>query len=130
MTPAQRDAYVEFAVTAAAAAGAAILPHFRAPIAVVDKGGARGYDPVTEADRAAESVIRTAIAQAFPDHGICGEEHGPEPGRDPWTWATLFARVVAINLIAKTTLLDPAVTTDADIFSAESAVYDRLLPSL
>ena len=86
MTPADRDAFVEFAVTAAAAAGAAILPHFRAPITVTDKGGARGYDPVTEADRAAESVIRTAIAQAFPDHGICGEEHGHEPGREPWTW--------------------------------------------
>ena len=59
MTPEERDAFVDFAVTAAAAAGAAILPHFRASITVTDKGGARGYDPVTEADRAAESVIRT-----------------------------------------------------------------------
>src|SRR5436190_1303115 len=74
MTPEERDAFVDFAVTAAAAAGAAILPHFRASITVTDKGGARGYDPVTEADRAAESVIRTAIAQAYPTHGICGEE--------------------------------------------------------
>jgi myo-inositol-1(or 4)-monophosphatase len=86
MTPAERDAFVEFAVTAAAAAGAAILPHFRASLIVTDKGGTHGYDPVTEADRAAESVIRTAIAQAYPDHGICGEEQGHEPGREPWTW--------------------------------------------
>jgi hypothetical protein len=49
---------------------------------------------------------------------------------DPHAWAVTFARVVAINLIAKATLLDPAVTTDGDIFSAVSAVYDRFLPSL
>lgn len=49
---------------------------------------------------------------------------------DPLTWATLFARVAAVNLIAKATLLDPAVTTDGDVFSAVTAVYDRFLPSL
>jgi len=86
MTPGARDAYVEFAVRAAHAAGAAILPHFRAPIAVDDKGGPRGYDPVTEADRAAESVIRTMIAQAYPAHGIHGEEQGRQAGREPYTW--------------------------------------------
>jgi 3-hydroxyisobutyrate dehydrogenase-like beta-hydroxyacid dehydrogenase len=48
---------------------------------VDDKGGARGYDPVTEADRAAEAVIRAAIARRIPDHGIHGEEHGAQPGR-------------------------------------------------
>ena len=63
------------------AAGDAILPHFRAPIDVEDKGGARGYDPVTEADRAAEAVIRAAIAHRYPDHGIHGEEHGRLAGR-------------------------------------------------
>lgn len=50
--------------------------------------------------------------------------------RDPFSWATLFARLVALQLISKTTLLDPAVTTDGDIFSAEGAVYDRFLASL
>ena len=71
---------------AAIAAGEAILPHFRAPIDVEDKGGARGYDPVTEADRAAEAVIRAAIASRYPDHGIHGEEHGRLPGRSRFTW--------------------------------------------
>ena len=57
----ERDAaFAEFAWQAARDAGAAILPHFRAPIEVEDKGGARGYDPVTEADRAAEAAIRGA----------------------------------------------------------------------
>lgn len=44
---------------------------------------------------------------------------------DPHGWAVTFARLVALNLIAKATLLDPAVTTDADIFSAVSAVYPK-----
>lgn len=50
--------------------------------------------------------------------------------RDPKTWASLFARLVALNLIAETNLLDPVSCTDAEIFSACSAVYDRFLPSL
>jgi len=78
--------FLEFAVRVAAAAGDAILPHFREAIAVQDKGGARGYDPVTEADRAAEAVIRAEIARAYPDHGIHGEEHGREQGASPYTW--------------------------------------------
>ena len=87
MTGVDRDAAVEFACTAAIAAGAAILPHFRARIVVDDKAAGRGsYDPVTEADRAAEHVIRAAIARAYPGHGIHGEEHGRQAGREPWTW--------------------------------------------
>ena len=83
----ERDAaFAEFALRAASDAGVAILPHFRAPIDVEDKGGARGYDPVTEADRAAEAVIRASIASQFPDHGVEGEEHGRLPGRLPFTW--------------------------------------------
>ena len=78
--------FLEFAVRVAAAAGEAILPHFRAAIAVEDKGGARGYDPVTEADRAAEDVIRAEIARAYPDHGVLGEEQGRVAGKSPYTW--------------------------------------------
>lgn len=78
--------FLEFAVRVAVTAGEAILPHFRESIAVEDKGGARGYDPVTVADRAAEAVIRTEIARVWPDHGIHGEEHGREQGSSPYTW--------------------------------------------
>ena len=35
-----------------------------------------GFDPVTEADRAAERVMRAAIEKDFPDQGIWGEEYG------------------------------------------------------
>ncbi len=82
MTP---DDYLEFAYRTVVDAGAATLPHFRVPIAVDDKGGT-GYDPVTAADRDAEAVIRAAIAKAFPDHGIRGEEHGFERGASRYTW--------------------------------------------
>ena len=80
------EAFAAFALQTAIDAGAAILPHFRAPIDVEDKGGDRGYDPVTEADRGAEAVIRTAIANRYPEHGIEGEEHGRHPGSSPFTW--------------------------------------------
>jgi len=79
-------AFAAFALQAAEDAGAAILPHFRASIDVEDKGGARGYDPVTQADRAAEAVIRDAIARRYPGHGIDGEEHGRHRGSSPFTW--------------------------------------------
>lgn len=78
--------FLEFALATARAAGDVILPHFRSAIDVDDKGGGRGYDPVTIADRAAETVIGTAIANAYPDHGIRGEEHGRRKGASRYTW--------------------------------------------
>ncbi|WP_240535079.1 histidinol-phosphatase [Notoacmeibacter marinus] len=51
------------------------LPRFREPIAVDNKEHA-AFDPVTEADRAAERAIRQAIEERFPDDGIEGEEFG------------------------------------------------------
>ena len=73
-------ALLEFALRTAQAAGEAILPHFRVALDVEDKGGGKGYDPVTVADHAAEAIIRAEIARAYPDHGIRGEEHGEERG--------------------------------------------------
>lgn len=78
--------YLEFAYLAALAAGEAILPHFRHAIEVENKDRVGGYDPVTVADRAAETAIRASIAIAYPTHGVFGEEHGHEPGAEPWTW--------------------------------------------
>jgi len=80
------EACLAFAAKTAEAAGAAILPHFRHPIDVENKLAGRGYDPVTVADRAAETVIRDAIRRAYPGHGLLGEEHGDEKGSEPWTW--------------------------------------------
>ena len=77
---------LEFALATAQAAGRAILPHFRVAIDVENKDRGGGYDPVTIADRAAETVIRDAIRARFPAHGLFGEEHGREAGSEPWTW--------------------------------------------
>jgi histidinol phosphatase-like enzyme (inositol monophosphatase family) len=78
--------HLEFAQRMALAAGEVILPHFRVALDVEDKGGDKGYDPVTEADRAAEAVISAAIARAHPDHGIRGEELGWKKGSSNYTW--------------------------------------------
>lgn len=61
----------------AAAAAAETLPRFRTHNAVDNKYTV-GFDPVTEADRAAERAIRKVIGQRFPEHGILGEEYGAE----------------------------------------------------
>ncbi|BBK39654.1 histidinol-phosphatase [Allostella sp. ATCC 35155] len=55
------------------AAGAVIRPHFRTGVAIVDKAD---ESPVTIADRDAEAAMRQLIEDAFPEHGILGEEHG------------------------------------------------------
>ena len=57
------------------AAWSAIRPHFRALNSIDNKAAAgQSYDPVTEADRAAEKAMRDIIAQERPQHGITGEE--------------------------------------------------------
>jgi histidinol phosphatase-like enzyme (inositol monophosphatase family) len=62
----------------AAAAEAATMPHFRSRLLVDNKDAVGGFDPVTEADRAAERAIRVLINAHFPDDGIHGEEYGLE----------------------------------------------------
>ncbi len=61
----------------AAAAAAETLPRFRR-IGAIDNKRAGDFDPVTEADRAAERAIRRLIAAERPGDGILGEEFGAE----------------------------------------------------
>jgi len=42
--------------------------------------------PVTIADRKVEQMLREKITQAFPDHGIIGEEYGNDHADREWTW--------------------------------------------
>jgi myo-inositol-1(or 4)-monophosphatase len=67
------EAFLSTAHALADTAGAVILPHFRTGGAVDHKGGDL-FDPVTAADRDAESAIRSKIAAAYPTHGVLGEE--------------------------------------------------------
>ena len=55
---------------------AAIRPHFRKQMAVDNKAGAGGFDPVTRADQGAERAIVRLLRSRVPEHGIIGEEYG------------------------------------------------------
>ena len=70
--------YEAFAVELAREAARVTLPFFRSDIGHEDKGGAAGFDPVTEADKQAEAAIRRLIAERYPDHGVIGEEYGAD----------------------------------------------------
>jgi len=53
------------------------LPRFKSPLTVSNKNGSEsGFDPVTEADIAAEEAIRAIISREFPQHSILSEEFG------------------------------------------------------
>jgi myo-inositol-1(or 4)-monophosphatase len=77
--------YLQVGLDAVHAAGPIALEYFRKPITVDDKRKGGQYDPVTEADRRIELVIRDRLQQAFPDHRIVGEEHGSS-GAGPACW--------------------------------------------
>lgn len=76
----------EFMQSLAKAAAEQTLPRFRMAGLTSDNKFETGFDPVTEADREAERVIRELIREAFPGHGIVGEEFGIENGDSRHKW--------------------------------------------
>jgi hypothetical protein len=58
--------YAQFQEELATVSGEAILPFFRTALGADDKSLGGVFDPVTEADRAAEAVMRRMINAAFP----------------------------------------------------------------
>jgi myo-inositol-1(or 4)-monophosphatase len=78
--------FATFVDKLATVAGEAIRPFFRTALGVQNKSGTRGFDPVTEADRAAETAMRSLIHSAFPAHGIIGEEFGDERPDATYVW--------------------------------------------
>jgi myo-inositol-1(or 4)-monophosphatase len=74
------------ALALADAARAACLPFFRAEGLVADDKGRGQFDPVTEADRAAERAMRALLERMRPEDGILGEEFGAVPSRSGLTW--------------------------------------------
>lgn len=77
------ESLATFADNMADAVRPVVLRRFRA---------ATGYhvkadrSPVTEADREAEAVMRQMISGAYPEHGILGEEYGPERIEASFVW--------------------------------------------
>jgi histidinol phosphatase-like enzyme (inositol monophosphatase family) len=63
-----------------------ILPFFRTALGADDKNVGGMFDPVTEADRAAEAAMRRLIRSTFPDHGIIGEEFGSMQTGAEYVW--------------------------------------------
>ncbi len=78
--------FVAFVEQLAQVSGETILPFFRTELGIDDKGSAHQFDPVTEADRAAEAAMRTLIKRYFPSHGILGEEFGEDHGTAEYVW--------------------------------------------
>ena len=70
------------------AAAKETLPRFRSEedlsISSKPKEGYR-FDPVTDADRAAERAMRALIGRDYPSHSIMGEEYGTT-GDGPYQW--------------------------------------------
>ncbi len=77
---------LQVALDLADVAGAAILPLFRTPGLVTADKGTSGFDPVTEADSAAEAAMRAHLARVRPQDAILGEEDGASPGTSGLTW--------------------------------------------
>jgi inositol-phosphate phosphatase/L-galactose 1-phosphate phosphatase/histidinol-phosphatase len=77
------DAFVGLAERLAAAVRPLVMGYFRSGVAIDDKADTT---PVTAADREAEAAMRKMIGDAFPDHGILGEEHGAERVDAAYVW--------------------------------------------
>jgi myo-inositol-1(or 4)-monophosphatase len=71
------------AITLAQAAGAELCRRFGQRQTVTLKGD---LNPVTEADHAAETIIRQGIQAQFPTHAMLGEEQGESAGQGPVRW--------------------------------------------
>ncbi len=74
---------LELALRLADAADALSLPLFGSGLAVERKAD---LTPVTEADRAVESMLRARLAEERPDDAILGEEEGSRAGASGRRW--------------------------------------------
>ena len=62
------------------------LSWFRNPDLAAANKLSGGFDPVTQADRAAEAALRDHLAVVRPDDGVLGEEFPPLESRTGLTW--------------------------------------------
>ena len=77
-------ALLEFAVEVAREAGESTLRWFQARDLTVDSKA--DGTPVTAADRTAERLVRTRLAEAFPEDGVLGEEEAETAGTSGRRW--------------------------------------------
>ena len=77
--------YISTASEIARSAGSLLLEYFARGVKTEYKGVGT-VDVVTEADRAAERLIVRELGQAFPNHGILGEEGARSQGEGEYLW--------------------------------------------
>ena len=82
-TDAELRRWLEVAQAACDVADDIALQQFRRDLVIETKPD-RTF--VTQADTAIERLIRERLADAFPDHGLVGEEYGTEAGGAPIRW--------------------------------------------
>ena len=75
--------YLDFATSLAYQAGKITLRYFNTGVQAELK---ENNDPVTIADREAESFIRAAIERTYPEHDIVGEEYGESSNGRSFRW--------------------------------------------
>jgi myo-inositol-1(or 4)-monophosphatase len=78
--------FAAFVDELAAVSGDTIRPFFRSALGIENKSRSGGFDPVTAADRAAETAMRALIKKTFPEHGIVGEEFESERADAEYVW--------------------------------------------
>lgn len=77
---------ISFAHRLADAARQETMRHARGALAAENKNSGGEFDPVTEADRAAERAMRALIEQHHPGHGVSGEEYGDTHASSAFRW--------------------------------------------
>jgi histidinol phosphatase-like enzyme (inositol monophosphatase family) len=85
--PEQTAEFAAFARELALAARRETLARFTRDCRVENKGTDGQFDPVTDADRAAEAAMRALIEQRFPEHGIRGEEFDEHVATSSYSWS-------------------------------------------
>ncbi|BDA83484.1 histidinol-phosphatase [Aureimonas sp. SA4125] len=128
----------DFLFALADAAARESLPRFRREGAI-DNKLVDAFDPVTEADRAAERAIRALIEATYPDHAVLGEEYGTSgSGRHLWVidpidgtrafisgvpvWGTLIG--LCVDGVARVGIMHQPFTTERFWADGEAAFYD------
>jgi len=112
----------ETAEAAAIAAGRALAGFFRKPLRSRTK---RGGSMVTEADHAAEAVVRGHIAGAFPGDSILAEEGGFRLGDPAWCW-TLDGLDGTQNFIAGVPFFAVGIAVLADGAPVVAVIHDPM----
>lgn len=82
-TPPVPETFLEEAVDLARQAGRLTLDWYKPTVEVITK---RDGSPVTEADRAAERLLRDALADRYPHDSVVGEEFDDRGGDSGRTW--------------------------------------------